>query len=515
MTGLPTATPITLILGYDIRHSSRNALDYLTSYNRINNPPHMDVFGHSPETIDPTIGTVFSGPPSSTFTIPAPSGVPQPSTSYANLVASEGLDAVKMSLWGGTISNIVYVTQGDLTAAISEAQIAVTFTASSPTAVLAWGGHIASRADWGFTNGVPNSAGGISGSPYHMRLVNWYGTTPAITKQLGNLGNQDRSLSAVAVYVPPGRIIVDKVTVPSGSPQSFSLTGGPDAISQSFSLTDTATPYDSGTIKPGVYAVSETVPAGWDLTSAVCSDGSLPSAIDLSAGETVTVTFTDTKRGKIIVDKVTVPSGSLQLFDFLVTGPMGYSDSFSLTDADLPHDSGWILPGTYAASETVPAGWDLTSAVCSDGSPASAIVLDPGETVTVTFTDTKHVFYTGTIGYWMNHPEKWPTAIIAPDDPFPWTTGALAGKSYMEILWTNPEGDASIQLARQYIGAKLNQLVFGVPADIAAKIAEAEAWLTTYPAGSNPPKSSPERAAIVALAAELEAYNSSGLPPPP
>ena len=40
-------------------------------------------------------------------------------------------------------------------------------------------------------------------------------------------------------------------------------------------------------------------------------------------------------------------------------------------------------------TETVPAGWDLISVVCSDGSDPSAIDLDPGETVTVTFTNTK------------------------------------------------------------------------------------------------------------------------------
>src|SRR6185369_14239674 len=48
-----------------------------------------------------------------------------------------------------------------------------------------------------------------------------------------------------------------------------------------------------------------------------------------------------------------------------------------------------VLPGTFAVSEGAVSGWDLTSATCSDGSPVSAIVVSPGETVTCTFVNTK------------------------------------------------------------------------------------------------------------------------------
>ena len=54
--------------------------------------------------------------------------------------------------------------------------------------VLAWGGHIATRQDWG----TGNSAVAISGSPYHTRLIDLDGSG----------GNQDRSLSADAVIFP-------------------------------------------------------------------------------------------------------------------------------------------------------------------------------------------------------------------------------------------------------------------------------------------------------------------------
>jgi hypothetical protein len=191
-----------------------------------------------------------------------------------------------------------------------------------------------------------------------------------------------------------GRILVDKVTDPADNPElfNFSLTGGPDGIDQPFQLADNSTPYDSGQLKPSngtPYSLAETVPAGWDLTSATCDDGSSPDAINLAPGETVTCTFTNTAHGNIIIDKVTEPPGDPQMFGFLLTGgPDGINQSFQLADATPPYDSGEIKPGIYAAAETVPAGWDLISATCDDGSSPDAINLAPGETVTCTFTNS-------------------------------------------------------------------------------------------------------------------------------
>jgi hypothetical protein len=195
-------------------------------------------------------------------------------------------------------------------------------------------------------------------------------------------------------YVQRGRIVVDEVTLPAGDPQSFAyaLTGGPDQLNASFSLTDAAAPYPSATVRPGTYVASQSsLPAGWDLVSATCSDGSLPSAVSLAAGEVVTCTFTHAKRGRILVDEVTTPSGDPQAFSFTLTGgPDAISQAFSLTDASAPHDSGFVRSGTFAIAQgAIPADWDFTSASCSDGSPVSAVAVGVGETVTCTFRHTK------------------------------------------------------------------------------------------------------------------------------
>jgi hypothetical protein len=191
MSGLTSGTQVTLTIGYDIRNSSKNAFDFLTHYYRIS--PHNYFRLHTTaETIDPLSGTTLASSTSyTTYAIPSPSSSGssvsgQPTASFSALPASERV----MTLYNGTIDSIYYVSQGSLSAASSETRVAIKFTPAGSTVVLLWGGHIATRYVWGWTNGSPNSAGGISGSPFHMRLVSW---------TLGNLGSTDRSISGAAV----------------------------------------------------------------------------------------------------------------------------------------------------------------------------------------------------------------------------------------------------------------------------------------------------------------------------
>src|SRR6185436_11688308 len=189
-----------------------------------------------------------------------------------------------------------------------------------------------------------------------------------------------------------GHIIVDKVTYPSGDPQSFNFDGSGGSYAD-FSLTDAAAPNDQ-TLVPGNYSVSETVPSGWDKTGDSCvssiGDTEASGALELDPGETITCTFTNTKRGHIIVDKVTYPSGDPQSFNFDGSGG-SYAD-FSLTDAAAPNDQ-TLVPGNYSVSETVPSGWDLISSPCisslGHAETTASITLNAGETVTCRFYNRK------------------------------------------------------------------------------------------------------------------------------
>jgi hypothetical protein len=127
-------------------------------------------------------------------------------------------------------------------------------------------------------------------------------------------------------------------------------------------------------------------------------DTETAGALELDAGETITCTFTNTKRGNIIVVKQTDPDGSTVQFEF---NPSWSGTNFFLVDGG-SEDSGLMVPGMYSVSEIVPSGWTLSSATCDDGSPVSAIDLDPGETVTCTFYNTQQI-WAFTPGFWKNH----------------------------------------------------------------------------------------------------------------
>jgi len=232
MTDLPTdGTLIKLIMAYDVKESYKHALDYLTYYDRMDSPPHgAPYFPHEgAEEVKPLIGTVLDGDPSvvvNTFPIPEPPGTGDapyaPNQPYVSWKQNE--TESYMTLYGGTFYGgpdpaIFYPSEAALDPTVKDAkqQIEIWFYADSPTAVLAWGGHIATRYDWGYDPDTmePYSAGAINGSPYHMRLVDW---------NLGNLGNTDRSLSADAVItLPPCDILGTAEVCYDGRPFDFTL----------------------------------------------------------------------------------------------------------------------------------------------------------------------------------------------------------------------------------------------------------------------------------------------------
>ena len=196
ISGLTVGSSNTAVIEWDIRQGGKSALDYITHYNNLDNPlgSHLSTFGHAPETIDPKAGVAGPGlGEPQTFPIMPPTSVnspvlDQPTASFNSLINGNSQLGL-MSIWKGTINSMIYGPQGDLNAAASTQQLTIVFTANASTVVIAWGGHIASEADWG----TDNSASAISGSPYHTRLISFNGSG----------GNQDRSLSADAVIDPP------------------------------------------------------------------------------------------------------------------------------------------------------------------------------------------------------------------------------------------------------------------------------------------------------------------------
>jgi hypothetical protein len=209
-----------------------------------------------------------------------------------------------------------------------------------------------------------------------------------------------------------GTVIIRKETDPEENPNatSFGYTKNfatQPSTANTFSLTDDGVQSYTGVLQGTGYVVDEsTIPTGWDLTSINCNVAAHPSVgvtptIGLAAGtvtfaiddptDVLDCTYTNRARGTIIVEKITddgqgafdFTSGTLGDGTFtLTTTAAGAGGKDSETFADL-------APGSYDVAETVPAGWNLVSSACDDGSNPATIGLSAGETVTCTFHDAR------------------------------------------------------------------------------------------------------------------------------
>jgi hypothetical protein len=159
-----------------------------------------------------------------------------------------------------------------------------------------------------------------------------------------------------------GRIIIEKVTIPSPDPTdtSFDYTAGGGLSPTSFSLKDGGSfKYDPVFAGSG-YSVAETVPAHWELVSAVCNDGSPVSNIDVSPNETVTCTFTN----RLLTGAIEVTKTRKHAADGSGDHPhTGVSFTVNgvtkQTDANGKACFDGLLFGTYTVHETVPAGYHV------------------------------------------------------------------------------------------------------------------------------------------------------------
>lgn len=294
-TGLPTdGTERTVIIGYDVLKSGIHAIDYLGTYN---------ITAAAANPCAGVSGCTFAANSDgdSQFLIPVDPDVAAFGAPFAVMPATG-----KFTMWGGTITSVAYDLPGHVG---EERQITVKFTSTVSNPVLAWGGHIAWRGEWG--NG--NSAGGITGSPYHMRLISLDGSG----------GNQDRSLDADAVAAT-GVVEIIKEVVVDGTifVHDAIFTFDPSSNfngDANFQLQDNGNNGDgfSDTTGPlpvlnfdDPITVTEVPLSGWTLANVNCvevaglgfpnlQDSTKntpgPATIIVQEGEFVTCTFTNTR----------------------------------------------------------------------------------------------------------------------------------------------------------------------------------------------------------------------------
>ena len=342
---------------WDTTKGGKHALDYLTTFNR------------TVANADPCLGVSGCSSPS-TFPIPA-----DPQVTGAGVTPVAG----NFTLYGGTITAVDAPTTTQDTACTAanrsgsycysagtgftgdkSASITISFTASVANPVLAWGGHISSRADWG----ASNSAVAVSGSPYHTRLIDLD----------GGGGNQDRSLSADAVIFP-GSITIVKQTTPDGASQLFNFTTGgtgtPALSPSTFQLSDgQSTTYSNllVTTTQGLnYTFSESAQAGWTLNgvnpcSATSPNGGSSSfttptlSITMQEGENWTCTFNNTRQQGTIELKKAWSGTPGQTTLNIGTSAGGSQTDSQLTGANgtapLTTGQNTVDTGTYYVSES-------------------------------------------------------------------------------------------------------------------------------------------------------------------
>jgi Prealbumin-like fold domain len=348
---------------WDTTQGGKHALDYLTTFNR------------TVSAANPCAGVSGCGSPT-TFAIPQ-----DPNVTGAGVTPVAG----NFTLYNGTITAASAYTLSGAYSGNSSTRITITFTASTASPVLAWGGHIATRLNWG--SGF--SAVAISGSPFHTRLIDLD----------GGGGNQDRSLSNDAV-VFPGSITIVKKASPQGA-TSFPYTASPSPLAN-FSLVDDGTSANTkafANITSFVsYSVTEGSVSGWTLNGVSCSvvspnggtqtQSGSTETINLKEGENVTCTFSNTRQAAhliVIKHVVNDNGGSKSAADFTMTvsGTAVGGGSTSFSGAESPGTDVALAPGSYSVGESGPSGYSQSlSADCS-----GSILAGQTKTCTVTNDD--------------------------------------------------------------------------------------------------------------------------------
>ncbi|WP_299178598.1 hypothetical protein [uncultured Neptuniibacter sp.] len=227
------------------------------------------------------------------------------------------------------------------------------------------------------------------------------GVDPGTSLDVGNLDYND-DVTCTITNTRKGNIKIVKNSI--GGDGSFDYTGslGLTSLTTQGGSDDTGTTYFN--LNPGTYTVTETDPGPqWDLTDLSCSDtdntvvSNATATIELDPGETVVCTYENTRRGNIIIVKNSIGGDG----EFAYSGSLGLT---SLTTVGGTDDTGNtyfnMVPGIYSVTETDPApNWDLTGLSCIEtggqntatNNATANIMLDPGETVTCTYTNTKRI----------------------------------------------------------------------------------------------------------------------------
>jgi hypothetical protein len=310
------------------------------------------------------------------------------------------------------------------TAVCNGASVTYTFVVTNNSDKYSWSGSLTDDVLGTIAASITLAPGGSQTFTKSATINGTVTNTGTASGTFNDSTSASASKTATAtVYGQVCRIIVKKVTNPTGDPATFAFSGSlVGSIGDGGMITRDVT-------APGTYSTTEAVPTGWDLTGIVCTDptnnssgSSATATYNVALGETVSCTFTNRKRGVAKVIK-TFNGGALGTNTFTFQLRSGASASQAGTTLEtLIASSGnngtlnfttQLVPGqTYQMCEQMQPGWMTTlgpplysvfnpsgdnSVVCTD------FTVNAGETKTFTINNQPPPGGMGlTIGFWKN-----------------------------------------------------------------------------------------------------------------
>lgn len=301
--------------------------------------------------------------------------------------------------------------------------------------------------------------------------------------------------------------------------------GTADDVDAGSTITAADGSYTFENLGPGTYRVDvddSTVPAdyvlfaGNDPTTVTLGPGEMNDDVDFgyqgtgSIGDTV---FFDRDRDGMFDAGTEQGIGGVTV-TLTEAGPDGVFDTAddidmgsTVTDANGVYTFGNLVAGDYRVDvqdDTVPSNFvKLTGA----DDPAF-VTLGPAEmndTVDFGYFDPAFADGTGTIGYWKNHASAWPV------DSLILGAEVYTQQEAIDLLRTPTRGDASIQLGKQLVAAKLNVASGNYSFCVDDAIAEADALLADTPVGTLSKKDKDTKNAMNAIKDILDDYNNGRL----
>jgi hypothetical protein len=411
ITSLVAGQTYTVGIGYDAVEKSLHTYDYLGTYDASENwpgPPAPQVVPCG--GIADTAGSHACGSSPSTLAVPI-----DPNTTFP---PGSGQAPGSFSAWGAALTHAAYdpaLSQpiGVHNSGTIERGINLTLTANGPTAVVAWGGHIASVLDWG--QGNTFKSGGASGATgFQMRLT--AGGNETLSLDSDAIAGQPSLTTRVApTSITTEQTVVDTATL-TGTAQQGNVTGqvqffvcGPEATAAAAACLQGGTrvggpqvvnligggPNGQATIafpqagqepvQPGNYCFrAEYTPS---------ADAQYSPAVHPTTPTTTECFVMTLPAPRLTITKLCDPGNDPGRFNLLVDGvalggAAGTDVPCGGTTGSIP-----VSPGSHTVSESAGTGTslaDYTSTIGGDCAADGSITLALGDTATCTITNVRN-----------------------------------------------------------------------------------------------------------------------------